>query len=153
MNIQKKESYTLASIGTSFDELTAELDDLKSNHLVVEVSENLNIDDTIISLFLELATSFKQNGMSFVVVKSGIDIDDFPEIATELNVSGVPDFKFIVNGKICHQFSGADPNLLEDVVKQLSYKASLLPPKYPESNSNIPNSTQNTSYSMEDRPY
>ena len=79
MNIQKKESYTLASIGTSFDELTAELDDLKSNHLVVEVSENLNIDDTIISLFLELATSFKQNGMSFVVVKSGIDIDDFPE--------------------------------------------------------------------------
>ena len=44
-----------------------------------EVSENLNIDDAIISLLLEVAASFKQNGMSFVVVKSGIDIDDFPE--------------------------------------------------------------------------
>ncbi len=79
MNIQKKENYTLASIDASFEDFTQGLDDLKSNHLVVEVSENLNIDDAIISLFLELATSFKQNGMSFVVVKSGIDIDDFPE--------------------------------------------------------------------------
>ena len=101
-----------------------------------------------------IAPFFEQLGVKYPeVIFYRIDIDDFPEIATELNVSGVPDFKFIVNGKICHQFSGADPNLLEDVVKQLSYKASLLPPKYPESNSNIPNSTQNTSYSMEDRPY
>lgn len=79
MDIQKKDEYTLASVNTTFDELNQHLDDLKSNHLVVEVSENLNIDDAIISLLLELATGFKQNGMSFVVIKSGIDIDDFPE--------------------------------------------------------------------------
>lgn len=79
MDIQEKERYTLVSIDTSFDEFTNGLDQLKSDHLVLEVSENLNIDKTIISLFLELATSFKQNGMSFVVVKSGIDIEDFPE--------------------------------------------------------------------------
>lgn len=79
MNIQKKDDYTLASVDATFDELKQNLDALESNHLVIEVSENLNIDDAIISLLLELATSFKQNGMSFVVIKSGIDIDDFPE--------------------------------------------------------------------------
>ena len=79
MNILQKENYTLVSVDTSFDEFSASLQSLISNHLVLEVSENLNIDDAIISLFLEVATSFKQNGMSFVVVKSGIDIDDFPE--------------------------------------------------------------------------
>jgi hypothetical protein len=79
MKIQQKDNYTLASVDTSFDEFSASLASLKSNHLVLEVSENLNIDDAIISLFLKLATSFQQNGMSFVVIKSGIDIDDFPE--------------------------------------------------------------------------
>lgn len=79
MKTQKKENYTLTSIDVSFEEFKDDLDTLKSDHLVLEVSENLNIDETIISLFLELTTDFKQNGMSFVVVKSGIDIDDFPE--------------------------------------------------------------------------
>jgi len=79
MNNHKKESYALASVHTSFDEFKQGIEALKTNHLVLEVSENLNIDEAIISLFLELATAFKQNGMSFVVVKSGIDIDDFPE--------------------------------------------------------------------------
>jgi hypothetical protein len=79
MHIQKKDNYTLVGVDTSFDEFKEGIDALKSNHLVLEVSENLNIDDAIISLFLELATDFKQNGMSFVMVKPNIDIDDFPE--------------------------------------------------------------------------
>lgn len=80
MNIQNNDNYTLVSVDTtSFQQFEQEVDSLKSTHLVLEVSENLNIDSQIISLFLSLAADFKQNGMSFVVIKSGIDIDDFPE--------------------------------------------------------------------------
>lgn len=80
MNIQKKENYTLVSIDeASFGMLTESIDTLKDNHLVVQVSENLNMDEVKISLFLNLSTDFKSNGMSFVVVKSGVDIDEFPE--------------------------------------------------------------------------
>jgi len=79
MHYQKKDNYTLVDVEHTSDKLKHNLIALNSNHLVVEVSENLNIDDEIISLFLEVATNFKQNGMSFVVIKSGIDIDDFPE--------------------------------------------------------------------------
>ncbi|MEQ6124724.1 hypothetical protein AAON49_11015 [Pseudotenacibaculum sp. MALMAid0570] len=80
MNIQHKDSYTLVSIDEgSYEEFQQKIADLNSNHLVVEVSENLNIDESKILLFLNIASNFKSNGMSFVVIKSGIDIDDFPE--------------------------------------------------------------------------
>ena len=51
-----------------------------------------------------------------------IDIDEYPEIATQLNVSSVPNFVFICNGKVCHQFAGADTKMLNDVISQLSLK-------------------------------
>jgi hypothetical protein len=79
MNLQEKEHYNLLQIHHSFADLKTNLASLLSNHLVLEVSENLNIDDSKISLLLNIASSFKENGMSFVVIKSGIDIDDFPE--------------------------------------------------------------------------
>lgn len=80
MKIQKQEKYTLVSIEEdSFMNFRISLHDFKSNHLLVEVSENLNIDKKKISLFLDISTDFQKNGMSFVVIKSGIDIDDFPE--------------------------------------------------------------------------
>lgn len=80
MEISQKENYTLARIDqTTHDQLEQQWEGLKTNHLVVEVSENLNIDNSKISLFLNIASDFKTNGMSFVVIKSGIDIDDFPE--------------------------------------------------------------------------
>lgn len=80
MNIQEKENYTLVSIdASSFDSFQEKIDQFRSNHLILEVSENLNIDEAKISLFLNIASDFKSNGMSFVVIKSGIDIDDFPE--------------------------------------------------------------------------
>jgi hypothetical protein len=79
MEIQKKEAYTLVKIESSLEAFKAQWKDFQSNHLIVEVSENLNINESEISLLLEISTTFKQNGMSFVVVKSGIDIDNFPE--------------------------------------------------------------------------
>ena len=79
MNVSKKENYTLVAIEDTFDDFKDQLNSLASDHLVIEVSENLNMDDTIISLFLDITAKAKQNGMSFVVIRSGIDIDDFPE--------------------------------------------------------------------------
>jgi cobalamin biosynthesis protein CbiG len=79
MNLQEKENYQLLHLTDSFADLEEHKDALSSQHLVVEVSENLNIDDSKISLLLSIASSYKENGMSFVVIKSGIDIDDFPE--------------------------------------------------------------------------
>ena len=80
MKIQQKDNYTLASVDTSFDEFSASLASLKSNHLVLEVSENLNIDDAIISLFLKLATSFQQNGMSLLLLNQELILMIFPKI-------------------------------------------------------------------------
>ena len=80
MKLEKKDKYTFVSVNqASFNDFKLEWRSLLTDHLVLEVSENINIDDTIISLFLNIASDFKQNGMSFVVVKSGVDIDDFPE--------------------------------------------------------------------------
>jgi len=79
MNFQEKENYNFLLLNDSFADLEENTEAISSNHLVVEVSENLNIDDSKISLLLSIASSFKENGMSFVVIKTGIDIDDFPE--------------------------------------------------------------------------
>lgn len=81
MKIQNNDSYTLISIDElSYTNFQESVNDFKSNHLLLEVSENLNIDEEKISLFLNISSDFKSNGMSFVVIKSGIDIDNFPEI-------------------------------------------------------------------------
>lgn len=80
MEVSKNENYTIVAVDESvFFEFQEKVSDLKSNHLLLQVSDNLNIDSGKISLFLDIALDFKANGMSFVVIKSGIDIDDFPE--------------------------------------------------------------------------
>lgn len=80
MKIQENSFYNLVSIdASSFEEFTLNISSLMTNNLVIEVFENLNIDETKISLFLDFSARFKENGMSFVLIKSGIDIDDYPE--------------------------------------------------------------------------
>ena len=85
MNVEEKDKYTLVTIDKSFTEFIENLRNFDSNHIILKVSDNLNIDKIIISLFLKTAARFKQDGMSFVVIKLGIDIDNFPE-----NLSIVP---------------------------------------------------------------
>lgn len=80
MKIHTNFQYTLVNIDeSSFDELEERFSRYNTNHLLLQLSKNVNIIDENISLFLKISTSLKDKGMSFVLIKSGIDIDDFPE--------------------------------------------------------------------------
>lgn len=84
MTIDQKESYTaVISDEATFEEFyqafKSLFDTLKDQHLIVQVSENLNISEKNISLFLGIAEAQKNNGMSFVIICPTINIDFFPE--------------------------------------------------------------------------
>lgn len=88
MEISNPKEYTLIiSSENSFEEFYTAFfkQDLQkvSNHKIVQLSENLNTTITNLSLFLNVANEHKNNGMSFVIVCNGIDIDEIPD---EINV-------------------------------------------------------------------
>jgi len=92
MNIDKTKKYThLKSVQNSAQEIFTELknhySEFKNEHLIVDFSENININIEELLLFLELSTSHRENGTSFVIVCKDIDIDEIPD---EINV--VPTF-------------------------------------------------------------
>jgi thioredoxin len=51
-----------------------------------------------------------------------IDVDECPEISVNFGVSAMPTFIFLRNGQICDQFSGANPQKLEESTYQLLKK-------------------------------
>lgn len=81
MKISRKDNYTfIASTENSFSEfITAFKAENLENHTIVELSENLNTTLNDLSLFLNVAANHRSNGMSFVVICNGIDIDDIPD--------------------------------------------------------------------------
>ena len=48
-------------------------------HLIIDFSEKINIKIEELTLFLKLSVQHKQNGTSFVLICSDIDIDDTPD--------------------------------------------------------------------------
>lgn len=48
-----------------------------------------------------------------------IDVDDNNEAALEFNISSVPTFVFFDGENIVQRFSGADPSMLEKLLKEL----------------------------------
>jgi len=81
MEVSEKNHYTLVKLQeSSFDEFEKRFIEINSNHIIVTLSEDLNMSKKNISFFLETAKIQKINNKSFVVVKSGIDIDEIPEL-------------------------------------------------------------------------
>jgi len=81
MEVSEKNHYTLVKLQeSSFDEFEKRFTEINSNHIIVTLSEDLNMSKKNISFFLETAKIQKINNKSFVVVKSGIDIDEIPEL-------------------------------------------------------------------------
>ena len=52
---------------------------LTKENIIIQVSNNINVSNQEFLLFLDKAIQKKENGTSFVVVYTAIDIDDFPE--------------------------------------------------------------------------
>ena len=51
-----------------------------------------------------------------------VDVDDNSDTALEFNITSVPTFVFFDGEDIMERFSGADPNMLEKVLKDLDEK-------------------------------
>jgi len=66
-----------------FSNFKSEYDTTSKNHTILQLSENLNTTTQNLSLFLDIATKYRSNGISFVVICNGIDIDEIPD---EINV-------------------------------------------------------------------
>ena len=54
-------------------------DDFEKEHLVILISDNIITSKKEFMLFLDFSDKKKENGTSFVIVNSTINIDDFPK--------------------------------------------------------------------------
>ncbi|WP_405605489.1 hypothetical protein [Polaribacter sp. Asnod1-A03] len=84
MQIEKKDTYTLItsdenSFSEFYNSFLIEEKNRTKEHLIVQISNNINISIENFLLFLEIAQEKKGNGASFVVINSNINIDDLPE--------------------------------------------------------------------------
>lgn len=84
MLITKRKKYTLISSDENlfsdfYAAFSAKKEDFKNEHLVVLISDNIIVSDKDLLLFLNYSENKKENGTSFVIVNSTINIDNFPE--------------------------------------------------------------------------
>lgn len=84
MQIKKATNYTLISSDEdSFKEFQKsvfkKINDFDKKHLILQISEELNINKEDFSLFLKIAEQKKENGTSFIVLNSSVITDDFDE--------------------------------------------------------------------------
>jgi len=81
MKVLEKNQYTLIKLQeSSLIEFKKRFDEINSNHIIVILSEDFNMNEKNISFFLEVTKIQKTNNKSFVVVKNGIDIDKISEL-------------------------------------------------------------------------
>jgi len=93
MKITKNEKYTQIkpsedSVSNFFTNFKNGYAEFVNQHLIIDFSEKFNIKIEEISLFLKLSVQHQENGTSFVVICSTVDIDAIPD---EINV--VPTFE------------------------------------------------------------
>ena len=89
MEISNPKEYTLIIADeNSFNEFhtafTKQNLDHVTNHKIVQLSDNLNTTLNDLSLFLNIAENHRENGISFVIICNGIDVDEIPD---EINVA------------------------------------------------------------------
>lgn len=85
MKITNTQNYTLISSDhkSSFLDTVStfkkEYPKLKEKHLFIQLSNNFNIVEKDILVFLRYAMQHQKNGMTFVVIATNFNIDSFPE--------------------------------------------------------------------------
>lgn len=81
MEIIENDQYNLISIEeSSLSLLESKLPKIDNNHLLIELSDKIKNVENKINFFLKIASGLKAKNKSFVIIKKGIQIDDFPEI-------------------------------------------------------------------------
>jgi hypothetical protein len=71
MKVSEKNQYTLIKLQeSSLIEFKKRFDEINSNHIIVILSEDFNMNEKNISFFLEVTKIQKTNNKSFVVVKN-----------------------------------------------------------------------------------
>jgi hypothetical protein len=84
MEINKTKKYTILipseeTVDKFLIQLKNKYPELKKEHLIVDFSEKINTKIEEINLFLKVSTSHRENGLSFVIICEGIDIDEIPD--------------------------------------------------------------------------
>ncbi|MCK5815160.1 MAG: hypothetical protein KAH07_04370 [Flavobacteriaceae bacterium] len=84
MIIVKNETHTLITpnekdVSVFLDTFKKQLKNLKNEHLILNFLENINTSLQDILLFLDTATDCREKGTSFVIVCTGVEIDDIPD--------------------------------------------------------------------------
>lgn len=92
MIVTKKTKYThikpnQTTVSQFYTNFKNRYSEFEGQHLIIDFSEKINIEIKEIILFLNLSEIHKQNGTSFVLICSKINIDAIPD---EINV--VPTF-------------------------------------------------------------
>ncbi|QTE22309.1 hypothetical protein [Polaribacter cellanae] len=84
MQIDKKENYILISSDeNSFEEFynafLQKENEFEKEHLVLHISDDINISTANFLLFLKIAEQKNNNGTSFVIINSVVNVDELPE--------------------------------------------------------------------------
>ena len=84
MQIEKKSTFTLISLNEGsfsnfFTSFLKQENKLEKENIVVQISDSINTSINDFLLFLSIAKKKKDNGTSFVLINTTIDIDNFPE--------------------------------------------------------------------------
>lgn len=88
MLISKSKDYTLIkmdenSITEFYKSYITKRESLANEHVILHFSESFNTSLQEIELFLNIANEYSNNGTSFVIICSGVEIDKIPD---EINV-------------------------------------------------------------------
>ena len=89
MLIVKKDNYTLITMNESsvkefHHSFVKEIESQEKKHLILDFSESFNTSIKEILLFLNIANDYRKNGISFVIICSGLNIDSIPD---EINIA------------------------------------------------------------------
>ena len=84
MQIKEAPNYTLItsdenSLSEFQKSVFQKINDFETVHLILQISEDINIENKEFLLFLSVAEQKKENGTSFVLVNTTVSADDYPE--------------------------------------------------------------------------
>lgn len=84
MIIKKKNIATIVSVDEKsvenfFEEFSKKYTTFKNENIILDFSNTKGVKKESILLFLQQSAKHVKNGMSFVIVAKGIDIDNLPE--------------------------------------------------------------------------